>query len=273
MKSSTTLYKFLGLTAMVASIAIACNPNQRWNSLEFYDVEKSDALSAPITPKDSDSFSLLHENNMREMDVKINMQFVKSGNTANQALCQRVNSQIIDMLLKQPASTSVDEAIESFIEEEKKEFTTDPMTTTYYNHITAQGDYGKAGVLNYWYTEEVFTGGAHPSTTTTVLRFDAETGNFIPYDHVFPLSSNNRLKETLLEKLMQQNNVSSLEELNKLGFLEMMDMFVTKNISLEADSVIFYYNEYDIAPYAFGPCRLALSYDELQDVINPTFIE
>ena len=49
-------------------------------------------------------------------------------------------------------------------------------------------------------------------------------------------------------------------------------MFASKDFSLEADSVIFYYNEYDIAPYAFGPCQLAISYDELQDIINPAFV-
>ena len=65
---------------------------------------------------------------------------------------------------------------------------------------------------------------------------------------------------------------STIDELNDLGYLEMMDMFASKNFSLEADSVIFYYNEYDIAPYAFGPCQLAISYDELQDIINPAFV-
>lgn len=272
MKNSIMLYKFLGLSALIAAIAIACNPYQKWNSLEFYSVEKSDAYSLPVSQDTDKDFSALHETNMREMDVKVDMQFVKSANIANDIICQHINSQILDLLLKQPSSTSIEEAIENFIADEKKDFASDPMTMTYYDHITSYGEYGMNGIINYWHTQEVFTGGAHPSTTTTILRFATETGQFVSFDQVFPLTSNKRLKEVLLGKLMQLNNVSTLDELNALGYLEMMDMFASKNFSLEADSVIFYYNEYDIAPYAFGPCQLAISYDELQDIINPAFV-
>ena len=229
MKNSIMLYKFLGLSALIAAIAIACNPYQKWNSLEFYSVEKSDAYSLPVSQDTDKDFSALHETNMREMDVKVDMQFVKSANIANDIICQHINSQILDLLLKQPSSTSIEEAIENFIADEKKDFASDPMTMTYYDHITSHGEYGMNGIINYWHTQEVFTGGAHPSTTTTILRFATETGQFVSFDQVFPLTSNKRLKEVLLGKLMQLNNVSTLDELNALGYLEMMDMFASKN--------------------------------------------
>ena len=103
---------------------------------------------------------------------------------------------------------------------------------------------------------------------TTILRFDTQTGDFITLDQVFPTVNHPRLQCILLTKLMKDLNAHSMEELRQKGILEMTDMFVSSNFALREDSIEFYYNEYDIAPYASGACTICVSYEDVKDVIS-----
>ncbi len=263
------------LAVSLAAVFSACEQGKEWNHLEFYNVAKSAVLSEKPTAKDadrdSDDFASLRDNEQRELDVKVSMEFVKSGSAANDSICRLINGKIIEETLGQPASMPTGKAIERFIEEEKKEFRSDDYSFIYTNHVTGHAQYGKNNIINYWFREEVFNGGAHPSTTTTILCFNATTGQLIDYNNVFTLANNRKLRDALLDKLMADNHVSSIEELNKLGILEMMDMFVSKNFALEPDSILFYYNEYDIAPYALGPTTISLAYSDLEGIINDEY--
>lgn len=270
-----TLYKNT-LAAFVFALSLAaCDSGREWNNLEFYNVAKRAVMSEKSSDRDSmgvdDDFAQLKDDDMREMDVTVDMAFVKSSNTTNDSICRLINGQIIENLLGQPSHLSTSKAIERFIEEEKKEFRSDDYSPIYTNHVKGHAEYGKDNVINYWFSEEVFNGGAHPSTTTTILCFNATTGQLIDYNNVFTLANNRKLRDALLHKLMADNNVATVEELNKKGYLEMMDMFVSKNFALEADSIVFYYNEYDIAPYAFGPSSISLAYSDLEGIINEEY--
>lgn len=264
------------MASAMASLLIACDQGKEWNSLEFYNVSKSADLSERSTlgdkeGNDSDEFAQLHSNEKRELDVTVNMEFVKSSSTTNDSVCRLINGQIIENVLGQPANLSTDKAIERFIEEEKKDFRADNYSSIYTNHVTGQAKYGRKNVINYWCKEEVFNGGAHPSTTTSILCFNATTGQQINYYNVFTLANNRKLRDALLHKLMDMNGVATINELNNLGYLEMMDMFVSKNFALNTDSITFYYNEYEIAPYAMGPTAISLAYKDLDGIINEEY--
>lgn len=264
------------LATALAGLLVACDQGKEWNNLEFYNVSKSAALSERPTfsdkdGHDDDEFDQLHSKEQREMDVTVNMEFVKSTGTTNDSVCRLINGQIIEAALGQPAHLSTDKAIERFIEEEKKEFRSDDYSSIYTNHVTGHAKYGKKNVINYWCQENVFNGGAHPSTTTSILRFNATTGQMIDYNNVFTLANNRKLRDALLHKLMEMNKATTIDELNELGYLEMMDMFVTKNFALDKDSIVFYYNEYEIAPYAMGPTTISLAYSDLDGIINDEY--
>ena len=72
---------------------------------------------------------------------------------------------------------------------------------------------------------------------------------------------------------MAQQNVGSIEELKERGFLEMVDMFIPDNFWLDSDSLSFFFNQYDIAPYAMGQIALTFGYDELKPYLKPKIAE
>lgn len=264
---------FLG--SFFALFIISCtSSNNDWQNIEFYNVEKMEQLTEePINANQVDSadFGLDSDQDKRELDVKVDMQFLKPENGANEKVCNLINGHLMELLLKQSSELSVDEAVAEYIEDVKSEFHGDEVANVYYNHLTGRAEYGKENVINYRLIEDVFTGGAHPCIQTTILRFNTQTGDFITLNDVFPTLNQPQLQKILLEKLMKDQNVHSIDELHQKGILEMTDMFVSNNFALLEDSIEFHYNEYDIAPYAAGACTIRVSYQDVKDIISTTW--
>lgn len=270
MKRHIIHYIYLFLGAFFTILPMSCNSNKDWQNIEFYNVEKMEQLTEkPLdAEKDSTGFEPLRKTESREMDVKVDMQFMKSENVSSEKVCNLINGQLIELLLKQSSNLDIDDAIAQYIEDVKSEFHGDEVANVYHDHLTGRAEYGMENVINYRLLEDVFTGGAHPSQLTTILRFNTQTGEFITLDQVFPTTNQLQLQDILLTKLMKDQNAHSLEELHKKGILEMTDMFISNNFALREDSIEFYYNEYDIAPYASGACTICVSYEDVKDVIS-----
>ena len=274
MKRHIIYYIELFLGTFFALLATACTSNKEWQNIEFYNVEKMEQLTEKPLHVEEDSAGLgqLHnDDESREMDVKVDMQFMKSENVANEKVCNLINGHLIELLLKQSSELSIDDAIAQYIEDVKTEFHGDEVANVYHDHLTGRAEYGMENVINYRLLEDIFTGGAHPCKLTTILRFNTQTGEFITLDDVFPTLNQTRLQDILLAKLMKDQNVQSLDELHQKGILEMTDMFISSNFALREDSIEFHYNEYDIAPYASGACTICVSYEDVKDIISTTW--
>ena len=76
------------------------------------------------------------------------------------------------------------------------------------------------------------------------------------------------LAQVLLVALQDKLQMKSLDELHDNGFLTWTDMYPTPNFLLGPDGVRFYYNAYEIAPYACGPTELVVSYGALKDLLK-----
>lgn len=273
MKRHIALYIKLFLGTFFALFATACTSNKEWQNIEFYNVEKMEQLTEqPLdTEEDSVGFGQLHESENREMDVKVDMQFMKSENASQEKVCNLINGQLIELLLKQSSELSIDDAIAQYIEDVKTEFHGDEVANVYHDHLTGRAEYGMENVINYRLLEDVFTGGAHPCKLTTILRFNTQTGEFITLNDVFPTINQSKLQDLLLAQLMKDQNVHSMDELHQKGILEMTDMFISNNFAMREDSIEFHYNEYDIAPYASGACTICVSYEDVKDIISTTW--
>ena len=256
------------LLVLALAVMVSCKSDVKWNEIEFYEVNKSEQFTEEFGDDEDDEFAALHDDGEREFDVRVDMQFMQSGNGVSELVCQLINEQLIEMLLNQPRKLTADEAVEGYIKEMEEQFRKDRLMREYVDHLEGKAEYGFENVINYRLTQTVFAGGAHPSTVTTILRFNAMTGDFISLENVFPSSNHNALVDLLTAKLMQDNGVETVEELHELGYLEFMDMFVTTNFALREDSIEFYYNEYDIAPYAYGPSTICLDYATIKPLMN-----
>lgn len=263
MKKDCRIYHLLLGMAFVATFFLAaCKGRKEAELLSFYEVSKTEALSVPFD-EEGKEFAMLRDLEARKMDVKVDMPFATAVKADCEKAAEKINSQLVEMLLKKPGNLTAEKAVECFMQDVLNEFKREKIISIYYRHLKGHAEYGMENVLNYRLDDEEFTGGAHPYTTTTILRFNMLTGDFISLDQIVPLAKQQKLKELLLAKLMKDKHASTMEELNQLGFLDITDMFVSKNFSLGEDSIEFYYNEYEIAPYAYGPCIIRLGYEDI----------
>ena len=240
----------------------ACNDTGKWNGIAFSKASENIKIKASEI-KEVPTDSYLPEEEM-VFDVSVDMDFMDPKDTEDSVACDRINRYLITQLLSQPEASTQLEAIENYIKKKKAEFKAEEYMMTCYDHITGEAAYGIKGVINYTFTEDFFGGGAHPVQNIIIRRFNTTTGDPIGLWDVFVDSCSTSLKNLLTERLMDAMCVKTIDDLKSLGFLDMVDMFVPENFLMEPDTLTFFFNQYEIAPYAMGQTTLSFSYEELK---------
>ena len=131
-------------------------------------------------------------------------------------------------------------------------------------------DEGREGILQVSANTFVDMGGAHPNQWAQWLNFDALTGKRLTVDDVFKPEAKADIERILLLSLIdlqaQENpeeKVETLEDLQRLGFLQLTSMYIPNNFLLTKESVHFLFNRYDIAPYSAGEIIIKVPYGEI----------
>lgn len=138
----------------------------------------------------------------------------------------------------------------------------------YHYTIDTHTQSGHDGAIVYLADVDYYEGGAHGIKQQIVLNLNAKTGERMTLKDVFVPGYEVRLSELLLEKLMKQVNVSSIEELRAKNYLYAMDMYPSDNFILGDDEITFIYNIYEIAPYSVGKTEISLSYSDVEDLLK-----
>lgn len=113
----------------------------------------------------------------------------------------------------------------------------------------------------------LYTGGAHGMKMVKFLNLDPATGESYTAGQIFTGGLSKSLNEKLREVFLRQKGLRSWEETADRGYYFENDRLVTDNFGLTRDSVVFYYNQYEIAPYSAGPTRLAVPLDSLEGLM------
>ena len=129
---------------------------------------------------------------------------------------------------------------------------------------------GHSGTINASANYFVDLAGAHPSQWSRWMNFDFVSGKHLTKEEVFLPSAKADIESILLERLIRlqaqlhpEEKVTSLEDLQLLGFLQYTNMYIPDNFLLGKNEVLFLFNRYDIAPYAAGETIIRLSYEEI----------
>ena len=118
---------------------------------------------------------------------------------------------------------------------------------------------------------EAFTGGIDMMYSDEYLVFDLTTGEQVKEEHLFgnptvSMETRNAIRDMLVEALAQQM-VDSVPELDNV--YEMDNVVMNGNFEVKADSLVYHYNPYEVAPPAIGPVAIALPSYRLAAYMNP----
>ena len=256
----------LMLLTIAAIMFMGCGRKSTWSGITF--TRQTEALKVDtkeLKPLPAEGFMPDEE---QVFDVEVSMDFLTADNPADSSACAAINGYLTGQLLGSPEAGTREQAMKDYIERAKKDFISQEYLAVCYDHVMGTAEWGPRGIINYIFKEEYFGGGAHPTTNVIVKRFNTVTGQPVELWDVFVDSCSAPLESLLTRRLMEQQKVRSLDDLHEMGYLDMVDMFVPKNFWMYDDSVTFFFNQYEIAPYALGQTCLTFTYEELKPYLR-----
>jgi len=113
-----------------------------------------------------------------------------------------------------------------------------------------------------------FTGGAHGLSVSKFRVIDLKDGHQISLGEIFRENYDNDLRDIINFAARKKYNLERNQSLVEAGFFsEFID--AGPNFYITKDGIGFYYNQYEIAPFALGPIDIFVNYQELMRILNP----
>ncbi|QAA82459.1 DUF3298/DUF4163 domain-containing protein [Aequorivita sp. H23M31] len=211
-------------------------------------------------------------NNAKCPEVTIN--YLKASGNGNVA--EKINEKITSFIIsslsmaedeKEKAKT-IEEAATTFIESFNADRARFPdMAADYFAEISVNEIYNSPKHICLELRQYLYTGGAHGYGTTSFLNIDPDSGEELTANELFK----NKKGFTVFaeKKFREQQKIAQDESINDPGFWFENDSFHLPNtVGFTQDSLIFVYNQYDIASYAEGPIELKISLKEAKPYLK-----
>ena len=139
---------------------------------------------------------------------------------------------------------------------------------SYYKNIEGEVQFYDKGLLVYRSYFDEYTGGAHGIYMSTFLNIDLAIMRPLKLDDIFVGDYKENITNMIWSELMAKHKVKTREALEDLGYGSTGEIAPTENFYLDNKGITFYYNVYDITPYAMGPVTVSLSYSMIDHWLN-----
>ncbi len=258
---------FLGLIILIAGVFI-------FNQCDFiksiYQPE-ADTLSYTVKLFEKEYGDCA---NIFENCASIKIQYPEFDKKENQPAIDSVNGYILTSLLtpiyEGEKIDSLGRLLDDFLEEYidfRDEF---PNSSVGWSDEKIYSIFlNKAGILSLEFSEYSYMGGAHPNGFKNYINFDIKTGNPIKLSDIFKDGYVSELTTLAEKKFRKVRQLANNEGLNQAGFWFENNKFkLNNNFVLTDESIIFYFNQYEIAPYALGPTKVELYYRSLDNLFK-----
>jgi len=206
--------------------------------------------------------------------AKIKIEFPQVTSFENEVVKEKINESIVRLfsqdMLGGTKSNDFETQMNLFIEEYESFKTEFPEAfQSWFIERTGEVKLNKGNIFSIDYMEYSFTGGAHPNTYVTFKNFDLSNGEEIGLDEIISADKQNELTK-IAETEFRKLKVLTLDaDLGQAGFwFENNKFYLNDNFLISDSSLVFYYNNYEITAYAFGPTELEIPYSKIKPLIG-----
>jgi hypothetical protein len=191
------------------------------------------------------------------------------------AIQEKINSRINNELLKPISNEESNETFEDmmlgFLDEYKKFKKEFPKSEQHWKLERIASELFKGKNI---YCIEVFEysylGGAHPNSYRKFINFDLSNGDELKLTDLLNDGFYQQLNIVGEEIFRQTNEIEPSKDLTEAGYWFDNNKFsVNNNFTIDEYGLTFYFNNYEITAYAFGPTELFIPYDRISDLIKP----
>ena len=187
------------------------------------------------------------------------------------AVTESVFSSLTDNYGDEGSYPSVDALMQAFIDEYRRLKEDQPSYEhTWFLERKVFVLHNTPDILSMSLSERTFTGGAHGVATVTFSNLDPRTGESVRLSDVLVEGYQAKLLPLAEARFREVRNIEDGMSLTDAGFTSFENgvFALTDNFAVGDDELAFYYNAYEVAPYALGPTEIVLSYDELNGLLK-----
>jgi len=204
-------------------------------------------------------------------EIKIEFpQFTMNNKTVEEKINSAVYNNFVKGLSDTSFSASFEEIMDRFINEYDafiKEYSDSPQR--WIIERTGKIIFNKVNIISLDCTDYSYTGGAHPNTYVTFINFNLKNGNEIKLDELIQPSSQNELRMIAELEFRILKELKPDDDLGQAGFWFENNQFkLNDNFLITDSSLVFYYNNYEITAYAFGPTELVIPYLKIKNLVD-----
>lgn len=114
-----------------------------------------------------------------------------------------------------------------------------------------------------------YTGGAHPNSYQVYRSYDLSTGERIGLEDILLPGFEAELNEAAEIEFRMLKEIPPSQALKEKGYFFEGDTFtLNNNFAIINKSLIFYFNPFEIAPYAVGPTELEIKLTDYVNLVN-----
>jgi hypothetical protein len=117
-----------------------------------------------------------------------------------------------------------------------------------------------------------FAGGAHGGSLTLFLNWNTKTAKVIQLDDIFIANYKQPLTAIAEKIFRQQENLKDTSSLARDYFFKDNKFALNNNYLITPIGIRFFYNQYEIKPYAAGTTDLFIPYTQIKTLLKPNTV-
>ena len=206
--------------------------------------------------------------------AKIKIEFPQITNFENAIVMDKINQSIQSLFSTNENanmdSINFDNEMNSFIEDYQEFITEFPdASQAWFVEKTGEVKLNKGNIFSIDYMEYSYTGGAHSNTDVEFRNYNLQNGERISLDEIIPPDHQKELTKIGEVEFRKVKELTAEADLGQAGFwFENNEFYLNDNFLITDSSLVFYYNNYEITAYAFGPTELIIPMSKIAPLVG-----
>lgn len=166
---------------------------------------------------------------------------------------------------KDPLSALTDSSY-STLEEEADE----PRSEfySYYETLTDTVTYNQNDLISLQVRSVSNKGGSESYETFRNFVIDLKTGNILSEKDIFIEGYEPQLRRIIINKLLKQNGVNDISELEQLGYFGVNEIVPNRNFLIDAKGITFIFNKGEYSAYLISAPVIFIPYEEIRHLLR-----
>jgi len=139
---------------------------------------------------------------------------------------------------------------------------------SYYETLTDTVTFNQNDLISLQVRHVSNKGGRESYETLRNFVIDLKTGNILSEKDIFREGYESQLRRIIINKLLKQNGVNDISELEQLGYFGVDEIIPNKNFLVDAKGITFIFNKGEYSSYLINAPVIFIPYDEIRHLLR-----